>query len=282
MKFQIMTIYQYKDHDYIKVNDRRAKIWRYMDLWKFHAMLKSKSLYFCRADKLGDKFEGSLPKKNIERENDNLRRGNAEDRSQLIDSGRIEDLPRKLRIDASLRNQCHRKFVFVNCWCKGEDESAAMWDLYIRAKQGIAITSTIQKLIDNFNLTAQKTETDRTKQEVKNVYIGEVKYINFAKEEIPTSCLSQIHRFAYKMKSFGYENEVRLLFGPEHSYDVSQSESPNFGIELQVLDINNLIDEIYIHPEAPKDYEEIVQCMIDKHGIYKQVQRTDLSKEPLF
>ena len=253
-----------------------------MDLWKFHAMLKSRSLYFSRADKLGDKFEGSLPKKNIERENDNLQRGNAEDGGELIDPGDIEDLPRKLRIDASLRNQCHRKFVFVNCWCKGEDESAAMWDLYIQTKQGVAITSTIGKLIDNFNHTESKKEPDNTEQKAEDIYIGEVKYINFTEEEIPTSFLSQIHRFVYKMASFDYENEVRILFGPEHSYDVPQGESSYLGMEVQVLDINKLIDEVYIHPEAPKDYEEIVQCLIDKYGIQKQVQRTDLSKEPLF
>ncbi len=34
------------------------RIWRYMDFTKFVSMLHSESLFFCRADKLSDPFEG--------------------------------------------------------------------------------------------------------------------------------------------------------------------------------------------------------------------------------
>lgn len=43
--------------------DRRCapgqKLWRYMDLAKFLALLEDRALYFARADKLGDPFEGA-------------------------------------------------------------------------------------------------------------------------------------------------------------------------------------------------------------------------------
>ena len=42
------------------------KIVKYMDLAKFISLLHSKSLFFCRLDKLEDKFEGSSPKLNLE------------------------------------------------------------------------------------------------------------------------------------------------------------------------------------------------------------------------
>src|SRR6266480_8030105 len=35
-------------------------VWRYMDLWKFEAMVRTSSLYFRRADKLSDRGEGRL------------------------------------------------------------------------------------------------------------------------------------------------------------------------------------------------------------------------------
>jgi hypothetical protein len=37
-----------------------------MDLAKFISLLHSKSLFFCRLDKLEDKFEGASPKLNLE------------------------------------------------------------------------------------------------------------------------------------------------------------------------------------------------------------------------
>ena len=39
-----------------------TKIWRYMNFTKFVSMLEHQALWFSRADKLGDPFEGSMPK----------------------------------------------------------------------------------------------------------------------------------------------------------------------------------------------------------------------------
>ena len=38
-------------------------LWRYMDHDKIESFLKNKALFFCRADKFVDPFEGSLPKR---------------------------------------------------------------------------------------------------------------------------------------------------------------------------------------------------------------------------
>ncbi len=37
-------------------------IWRYLDFEKYKSLLENKALFFCRADKFIDPFEGSLPK----------------------------------------------------------------------------------------------------------------------------------------------------------------------------------------------------------------------------
>ena len=41
------------------------RVWRYMDFTKFVSFIESRCLYFARADKLGDPFEGSLPKMTV-------------------------------------------------------------------------------------------------------------------------------------------------------------------------------------------------------------------------
>ena len=43
-----------------------AVLWRYMSFTKFVSLLTKKSLFFARADKLGDPFEGSLSQVNID------------------------------------------------------------------------------------------------------------------------------------------------------------------------------------------------------------------------
>ena len=45
--------------------DENAKIWRYMDFTKFVNLLDTSKLFFPRADKLGDPFEGSFPRGNV-------------------------------------------------------------------------------------------------------------------------------------------------------------------------------------------------------------------------
>src|SRR6266446_683318 len=44
------------------VPDLEAKIWRFMSLAELVSLLSKQALFFSRADKLDDPFEGSLPK----------------------------------------------------------------------------------------------------------------------------------------------------------------------------------------------------------------------------
>src|ERR1700730_7601931 len=42
----------------------QTRLWRYMDLSKFVALIQTAKLHFARADTLGDPFEGSVPRLN--------------------------------------------------------------------------------------------------------------------------------------------------------------------------------------------------------------------------
>jgi len=39
-----------------------------------------------------------------------------------------------------------RRYVFVNPWHKNEFESAAMWKLYLKSEEGVAIRTTVERL----------------------------------------------------------------------------------------------------------------------------------------
>jgi hypothetical protein len=96
---------------------------RYMDFTKYVSMLAKRALYFCRSDKLGDSFEGSVPMRNWE----------AEQKENLRASG----------IRKHFRNVVH-----VNCWHMNPVESMAMWNCY--ARPGIAIQSSCSRLRNSF------------------------------------------------------------------------------------------------------------------------------------
>ena len=56
----------YEAHPVFDTPPDGARIWRYLDLAKFIWLLKEGALYFPRADKRGDSFEGSIPRINAE------------------------------------------------------------------------------------------------------------------------------------------------------------------------------------------------------------------------
>ena len=47
-------------------DDPNASVWRYLDFTKFVDMLERRQLFFARADKLGDPFEGSTSPLNVQ------------------------------------------------------------------------------------------------------------------------------------------------------------------------------------------------------------------------
>jgi hypothetical protein len=55
-----MFFVRYEEHEvFDPPEDLDATIWRYVDFTKLVSLLDTKSLFFARADQLGDPFEGS-------------------------------------------------------------------------------------------------------------------------------------------------------------------------------------------------------------------------------
>ena len=156
----------------------------------------------------------------------------------------------------------HREKVAISSWHINEYESFAMWQIFTQNSEGLAIQSTIGRL-----QKALKTETHFSQ------YIGEVNYIDYKKEYIPFD--DMFFPFLFKRKSFQYEREVRIIS------DTSESTVKlNDGLKINV-DINELIEKIYIHPKSENWYKKLVIELVEKLGFDFEIEKSDLESDIL-
>src|SRR5438034_230342 len=120
----------YKHDEFIPLTGE-VNLWRYLDFDKFKSLLETRSLFFCRADKFSDPFEGSVPKKEA-------------DYRMTTFKNHAEFFQRPFDEQQALENikgiqGLHQRFkrgVAVNCWQINETESDAMWRLYLKDNEG--------------------------------------------------------------------------------------------------------------------------------------------------
>nr|WP_315140309.1 hypothetical protein [uncultured Flavobacterium sp.] len=156
----------------------------------------------------------------------------------------------------------HREKVAISSWHINEYESFAMWQIFTQNSEGLAIQSTIGRL--------QKALQP---EEHFQQYIGEVNYIDYKKEYIPFDDL--FFPFLYKRKSFQYEREVRIIS------DVTQNNLKlNDGLKINV-DVNLLIEKIYIHPKSENWYKNLVIQIVAKLGFDISIEKSDLESDIL-
>ena len=156
----------------------------------------------------------------------------------------------------------HREKVAISSWHINEYESFAMWQIFTQNSEGLAIQSTIGRL-QNAVIPEKKHKQ----------YIGEVNYIDYKKEYIPFDDV--FFPFLFKRKSFQYEREVRILS------DVTQKNIKlNDGLKINV-DINQLIEKIYIHPKSENWYKNLVIELVSKLGFDFKIEKSDLESDIL-
>ncbi|RYJ37711.1 DUF2971 domain containing protein [Flavobacterium anhuiense] len=156
----------------------------------------------------------------------------------------------------------HREKVAISSWHINEYESFAMWQIFTKNNEGLAIQSTIRRL-----QKAVKPENNYDQ------FIGEVNYIDYKKEYIPFDDL--FFPFLFKRKSFQYEREVRILS------DTSKSDIKlNDGLKINV-DINQLIEKIYIHPKSENWYKKLVIELVERLGFGFEIEKSDLESDIL-
>ena len=235
-----------------------SAIWRYMNFEKFQNMIEDTSLFFCRADKLGEKWEGTLLKKMIKKfgmEEKKISSSNG-NTYNLIEWHKLKELRSHL----------------INCWHVNNDESYEMWKTYASkndniSTKSIAIQSTIGRLKDSFHKTVEK------------IYIGEVKYVdhNILK---PKNRFFNINRpntlkvFFLKRKEFKLEQELRAVIN--QAFVNHKSE---IGINVK-CNLNRLIVKIVLSPTSNEALLINVEKIIKRFGFKFKVIKSELSKNP--
>lgn len=229
-----------------------------MDLSRFLNILQNNSLFFPAAALFEDPFEGSYPVRLI---NDRPRFMKDISKPTLE---QIPDCMEKLK-----------KWHYINCWHMNDYESAAMWKLYDKSGNGIAIVSTVGRL-------KAAIQHDDNK-----IYIGKVRYIDYETEHFsPSNVMSP---FFHKRISFKHEAELRALvvkYPPNFSGALSeylefQGDVAN-GI-IASISTETLISEIRISPESPDWFYNLVEDLVNKRfSLNINVKKSDLLKDPLF
>jgi hypothetical protein len=248
---------------FISPEDRSVKVWRYMDFTKFVSVIESRTLHFNRADKFDDPFEGAAPV------------SNSSQRFAHISSWSKEQQFRAAQHHSDL-NKAWRKYVAINCWHENRYESAAMWKLYLKSGEGVAICTTFDRLTKSF---------------VGNepIYVGRINYIDYDTDVMREGY--SFSSFLHKRKSFEHEKEIRALLWkppvsytnegiPDGTFDTSL-ETINGGVSVPV-DLDILIDQLYVAPNAPKWFYDLVISVTRRYDIAKTISWSDLDKAPVF
>jgi hypothetical protein len=257
---------KYEDHPKLDPETKipsngNTKIWRYMDFTKFVSLLQRKALFFCRSDRLGDSFEGSFSKANVENRN------------------------KETYVDLSEVYRAMTRFTIVNCWNISDYESASLWSLYAKAKQGIAIQSTVDRLKQCFG---SEEEPFPQRSSIRGVFIGRVKYIDYKIGKIPEGYF--LAPFLHKRKSFEHENELRAIImkfpGNKEDYiDLNEwSTAPDvfWDGEYVNIDVQTLIEKVYVLPMSPDWFRLLVNDIMKKYGLRKKALKSNLDESPVY
>ena len=261
-------------------DDLSKKAWRYLDFSKFIALLESRSLYFSPVSRFEDCYEGVY---NCLNEVDfygidfNDNSGNP----TLMPFDRLQYSNNPIAIENStnikatytrLQNSCIQA-TGVNCWHLGDNESHAMWKVFLKSNEGVAIQTTVKDLMEAIYPTEY------------SVKIGKIKYIDYQNDKIdlfgkPNFWFTE--PFFRKNLYFSHEKELRLVINKtKHFGKIGKSVDifdfcdnvivplPEDGVQLPV-DVDRILKNLYISPYAPKWFNDIVQ-MVCKRWFVRRI-----------
>jgi len=235
-----------------------------MDLSKFISMISRKDLYFAAANTFEDIFEGAkgIMDKKVDWDSfylDFFKKAiltaPGQDISKLTEE-QIKLDSKQLLNQINKSGEKDRENTYISCWHLNSYESEAMWKLYSKdVTNAIAIQTTAGHLYEALNREPC-------------ISIGKVKYIDLKKR------FTSINgAFCYKRKSFEYEKEVRAI--------IKKHDLKKKGIYIPV-NIDKVIDGIYISPYASEWFVDVVKSVVDKYNINIPVSYSQMVEEPFY
>lgn len=260
-----------REEDYCTVPENDMKIWRYMDFTQFISLLEN-GLHLRRADTFEDDYEGTLP--------DEMRDVRESTLSKYPDDW-VESFLPKLR-------ETLTHFTHLNCWHLNEQESAAMWDLYLNMDDGICVQTTVGNL---------KTALRESKTEY---LLSKVEYIDYSSEEFTgwdQPLGNTISPFVHKRSSFEHENELRVI-RHQIPFEENDGVSAVTAEDIQQLDLDEeqipeahkhisidferLIGSVYVAPHAGGWIEELLQDVREKYDLSFEITNSRMNEQPSY
>jgi hypothetical protein len=240
----------YKENYTFHTPDKSLTIWRYLDFPKFVDILLSSQLFFTRADKFQDPFEGVL---------------------------RLKDHETIKALFSSEENI--KQYYFLNCWHINETQSDAMWKIFLDTKNGIAIKSTVGDLITSLEVSQDDIY-------IGEVYYRDFDKVTFnelldEKQNIGYGGKGySINQFNYKRISFEHEKELRLSYIDVPIPGIKKDSVPREPLSKKRIDISvtHLINEVVIAPFADDWFVNLVKQIIIKLNYKLKVSKSDLYK----
>ena len=162
-----------------------------------------------------------------------------------------------------------RRFTLISCWHINAYESAAMWRLYSRDHNGVAIKTDFVSLSESFRGD-------------EDIFIGKVNYVDYDQTFIRED--NTMAPFLYKRKSFEHEREVRAMMQEIPSRDGAVDMSQDIWGEgkYHAVDLPSLIQEVLISPFAGNWFADLVQSVADRYELTAPVNRSPLADAPIW
>ncbi len=232
--------------------EESVELARYIDITKFISLLKDEQLFFCRIDKLEDRFEGTLPK--ISRKNFISSYRYLRDVENFFDVP-MEDQEIERKVDEEFKFREKLKSLnCINCWNEFKGESYALWKIYSDLNQGIMIKSSFKRIISAFS------------ESKEIIYCSRVKYIDYDNDSIDIG--NTMTPIVHKHKAYSYEDEIRLIHevsnvGWIHDWENEKHEN---GVKVNV-NLQDLISEIVISPFSSDWFIELIEDILNKYSI---------------
>jgi len=260
--------------------DKDIKIWRFMDFTKYVSLLESKRLFFSRADRLGDPFEGSISKRSMAARKYIAEKFGRE--VQGVNSALVELAGFEGKLWDSVEADTYHlrwnaEWMFISCWHMNPVESSAMWQLYAPSGHGVALQTTYRKLRESLP---------------NDVYIGKVQYICYEKDLVDLK--NAFSPFICKRESFSHEAELRAIHHDSPKYT---KRDENTGEEVRAaahhvrnseggksfaVDLDHLVENLYVSPVAESWYAELVTSVTQRYSCTFPVNQSSLDATPIF
>lgn len=234
--------------------DLNSKLWRYIAFESYEKMLRSGGLWFNRADRFPDEYEGLLSLGN-----DRLRAQIYEAQHPLASAHQ--------RLLAMLKEA--KKWTYLNCWNQDQAESPFMWSNDTGfGKPEVAIQTTY----------------GRFRRYTGSIFCATVEYLDYETDWIPEG--NSLFPFFHKRKDrYWRENEFRAIvqqfprqaveFDQTDFYDLKQ-ETDIDGLLLKV-DLNWLIVKTVVSPKASAELLSRVMQLNEEFDVTNPVTRSELA-----